>query len=90
MINQRGTTIQEQIINNIKSRNRRRHYKRIEKSIWREVKNYKMIKNATKKRKTEISNQKATDNQELFSNHIEEDRRIQTNDLQQELSVNNN
>ena len=57
MINQRGTTIQEQIINNIKSRNRRRHYKRIEKSIWREVKNYKMIKNATKKRETEISNQ---------------------------------
>ena len=59
MINQRGTTIQEQIINNIKSRNRRRHYKRIEKSIWREVKNYKMIKNATKKRETEISNQKS-------------------------------
>ena len=90
MINQRGTTIQEQIINNIKSRNIRRHYKMIEKSIWREVKNYKMIKNATKKRETEISNQKATDNQELIRNQIKEDRRIQTNDLQQELSVNNN
>ena len=86
MRNQTGTSIRKQIINNIKRNNQRRHYKRMEKRIRREIKDYEMLKNATKIRKTETPNSKTTDNQQESSIQIEDDIEMQTDDAYQEIN----
>ena len=86
MRNQTGTSIRTQIINNIKRKNQRRHYKMMEKRIQREIKDYEMLKKTAKIRRSETPNSKTTDNQQESSIQIEDDIEMQTDDAYQEIN----